>query len=97
MQQTFKAKETNLLPEKLEAQDASDEMGDMDKSEHSDKLFDVYTKQAITLAETVLRRFLKVSSIKSLKCKLVHFFSNFQHHAQKNLFDVNITLHCLRV
>ena len=39
MQQAFKAKKKNsLLQEKLEAQDASDEMGDMNESEHSDKL-----------------------------------------------------------
>ena len=39
MQQTFKAKVTNLLQEKLEAQDASYEMGNMNESKHSDKLF----------------------------------------------------------
>ena len=61
-------------------------MGNMNESEQSDKLFDFYTKQAITLAETVLQRFLKVSSIKSLKCKLVHLLSNFQNDALKNLF-----------
>ena len=55
MQQTFKAKVTSLLQEKLEAQDAIDERGDMNESEHSDELFDFYTKQAITLAETVLQ------------------------------------------
>ena len=37
MQQAFKAKVTNLLQEKLEAQDASDEMNDMNESEQSDK------------------------------------------------------------
>ena len=67
MQQAFKAKVTNLLQEKLEAQDASDEMGDMNESERSGELFDFYTKQAITLVETVLQKFLKVSSIKILK------------------------------
>ena len=36
-----------------------------------------YTKQAITLAETVLN---------SLKSKLVHQLSNFQNDALKNLF-----------
>ena len=66
MQQTFKAKVTNLLQEKSEAQDTSDEMSDMNESEHSNKLFDFYTKQAKALAETVLQRFLKVSSIKSI-------------------------------
>ena len=50
----FKAKVTNLLQKKLEAQDASDEMGDVNESKHSDKLFNFYTKQAITHADTVL-------------------------------------------
>ena len=40
MQQTVQAKVTNLLQTKLEAQDASDERGDVNESEHSDKLFD---------------------------------------------------------
>ena len=45
MQQTFEAKVTNLLQEKLKTQDASDESGSMNESEHSDELFDFYTKQ----------------------------------------------------
>ena len=44
-----------------------------------------YTKQAITIAKIVLQRFLKVSSIKSLKYKLVYLLSNFQSGALKNL------------
>ena len=44
MQQTFKAKVTNLLQEKLEAQYASDESSDMNKSEQSDKRFDFLHK-----------------------------------------------------
>ena len=44
MQQTFKAKVTNLLQEKLEAQDASDEISNISKSEHSDKRFDFLHK-----------------------------------------------------
>ena len=44
MQQTFEAKVTKLLQEKLEAQDASDESDDMDKSKHSDELFDFLHK-----------------------------------------------------
>ena len=44
MQQTFKAKVTNLLQEKLEAQDASDESCDMNESQHSDELFDFLRK-----------------------------------------------------
>ena len=44
MQQTFKARVTNLLQEKLEAQDASDESNDMHESEHSDKVFDFLRK-----------------------------------------------------
>ena len=39
MQQTFKAKVTNLLQVKLEARDAFDESSDMNESEHSHKLF----------------------------------------------------------
>ena len=39
MQQTFNAKVTNLLQEKLEAQDAPDESSDMNESEHSHELF----------------------------------------------------------
>ena len=38
MQQTFKAKVTNLLQQKLEAQDAFDESSNLNESEHSDKL-----------------------------------------------------------
>ena len=85
MQRAFKAKVTYLLEEKLEAQDASDEMGDMNESEHSDELFDFYTKQAIIRAETVLQGFLKVLLIKSLKCKLVHALSNFRNDVLQNL------------
>ena len=48
----------------------------MNKSDRSDKLF----------AKTVLQRFLKVSSIKSFKCKLAHVLSSFQNDALKNLF-----------
>ena len=44
MQQTFKAKVTNLLQEILEAQDASDESSDLNESEHSDQLFDFLHK-----------------------------------------------------
>ena len=40
MQQTLKAKITNLLQEKLEAQDAFNEISDMNESEHSDELVD---------------------------------------------------------
>ena len=47
MQQTLKAKVTNLLEEKLEAQDASDESNDMNESEHSDELFDFLLKTRI--------------------------------------------------
>ena len=43
MQQTFKAEVTNLLQEKLEAQD-SDENSDMNESEHSDERFDFLHK-----------------------------------------------------
>ena len=72
-------KVTNLLQEYLEAQDASDESSDMNESEPSNKPFDFFTKQAITLAETVLHRILNVSSIKSLKYKkLVYLLSNFR-------------------
>ena len=44
MQQAFKAKATNLLQEKLGGQDAYDEMGNTNESEHLDKLFDFYPK-----------------------------------------------------
>ena len=44
MQQTLKAKVTNLLQQKLEAQDASDESSDMSESEHSDKHFNFLHK-----------------------------------------------------
>ena len=47
MQQTLKAKVTNLLEEKLEAQDASDESNDMNESEHSEELFDFLLKTSI--------------------------------------------------
>ena len=47
MQQTYKAKVTNLLEEKLEAQDASDESSDMNESEHSEELFDFLLKTSI--------------------------------------------------
>ena len=43
----FQAKVTNLLPEKLEGQDASDESSNMNKSEHLDKLFDFLHKTNI--------------------------------------------------
>ena len=72
MQQTFTAKVINLLQENLEAQDASDESSNMNESEHSDKLMIFYTKRAITLAETVLQRFLKVLSAKWLNYILVY-------------------------
>ena len=67
MQQTFKTKVTNLLQEKLEAQDAFDDSSNMNESEYSEELFIFYPKQATTLAEKVLESFLKVSSITSLK------------------------------
>ena len=44
MQQTFKDKVLNLLQEKLEAQDGSDESSDMNESEHSGELFDFLNK-----------------------------------------------------
>ena len=44
MQQTFRAKVSNLLQEKLEAQDAYDESSDVNKSEHSDEIFDLLHK-----------------------------------------------------
>ena len=44
MLQTVEAKVVNLLQEKLEAQDASDESSDMSESEHSDELFDFLRK-----------------------------------------------------
>ena len=44
MQQTFNAKVTNLLQEKLKAQDSFDDSSDMNESEHSDKVFDFLHK-----------------------------------------------------
>ena len=44
MQQTFKAKVTDLLQEKLEGQDAFDESSKMNEREHSDELFDFLHK-----------------------------------------------------
>ena len=40
----FKAKLTNLLQEKSEAQGASDENSDMNENEHSNELFDFLHK-----------------------------------------------------
>ena len=65
MQQMVKAKIVNLLQKKLEAQDASDDSSDMNESEHLDKLFVFYSKQALALAVRELQRFLKVLLIKS--------------------------------
>ena len=59
MQQTFQTKVTNLLQEKLEPQGAFDDSSNMNRSEHLDKLFDFFIKQAVTLVETVPERFLK--------------------------------------
>ena len=42
VQQTFYAEVTNLLEEKLEALDASDESSNMNGSEHSHELFDFF-------------------------------------------------------
>ena len=47
MQQTFKAKVTNLFQEKLEVQDASDESSDMTAKEHSEELFVFLLKTSI--------------------------------------------------
>ena len=44
MQQTLKAKVTNLLQKKFEVQDASDESSDINESERADKLFDFLHK-----------------------------------------------------
>ena len=44
MQQTFKTKVTDLSLKRLEAKDASDESSDMNETEHSDELFETYTK-----------------------------------------------------
>ena len=61
MQQTFKAKVINLLQEKLEAQDDSDEKGDMNKNEYSDELFDFLHQTSINTnrdrATKILKRF----------------------------------------
>ena len=65
MQQMVKANIVNLLQKKLEAQDASVDSSDMNESEHLDKLFVFYTKQALTLVVRELQRFLKVLLIKS--------------------------------
>ena len=55
----------------LEAQHASDESNDRNGIEHSDERFDLYKTSLRTRAETVLKRFLKVSSMKILNGKLV--------------------------
>ena len=47
MQQTLNAKVSNLLQEKLEAQDASDESSDMNERKPSDELFDFLHKTSI--------------------------------------------------
>ena len=59
MQQTFKAKVTNLLQEKLEGQDASDESSDMNESEHLDELFDFSPKRSnSTCRDSAIKFFL---------------------------------------
>ena len=68
-------------------QDTSDESSDMNESEHSGELFNFLCKPSNnTLAEQVLQRFLKISSIKTLNGKLVYQLSNFYTDALKNLF-----------
>ena len=63
-----------------------------------------YTKQAITLAEIVLQRFLKVSSIKSLNGKLVRLtfktmrwkISSLQNYSNQCSFSCGPHAACLR-
>ena len=86
MQQPVKAQVVKLLQEKLEMQDTSDESNDMNESEHLGELFNFLCKPSNnTLAEPVLQRFLKISSIKTLNGKLVYLLSNFYTDALKNL------------
>ena len=59
MQQTFKAKVTDLLQEILEAQDASDESSDLNESEHSDQLFDFLHKTSNNTCRDSATKFLK--------------------------------------
>ena len=59
MQQTFKAKVTNLLQEKLEAQGASDESSDTNESESSDKLFDFLHKTSNNTCLDIATKFFK--------------------------------------
>ena len=47
VQKTFNAKVTNLLQEKLEAQDASDESSNMNESKPSDEVFDFLHKTSV--------------------------------------------------
>ena len=58
----------------------------MNENQRLDELFDCYTKQAITRAETMLKSFLKALLIRRIKRKLVHLLSNFRIDVLKNLF-----------
>ena len=65
MQQAVKAKVVKVLQEKLEAQNASDESSDMKEVNIRTNFLICYTKQAVTLVEAVLKRYLKVSKSKA--------------------------------
>ena len=85
-QQTFKAKATNLLQEKLKAQAAADESRDMNESKHSDQLFDFLYQTSNNTCQDSATNIFESSVITSLKYKLVHLLSNFQNNVLKNLF-----------
>ena len=96
MQQTFKAKVTNLLQEKLEAQGASDASSDMIESEHSDELFNFLHKTSHNICRGSATKIFKSFMIKSLKYKLVYLLSYSQNDALKNLCIWYIILHCFQ-
>ena len=85
MQQTFKAKVTNSLHEKLEAQDASDKSSNMNESEHSDELFDFLHKTSNNTCRDSATKFFESFVDQSLEYKLVYLLSNFQTDVLKNL------------
>ena len=86
MQQTFKAKVTNLLQVKLEARDAFDESSDMNESEHIRTNFFNFLHQ--TSNNTCRDRATKIFKLfvnQKLRIR-ISLLSNFQIDALKNFY-----------
>ena len=94
-----KAKVVNLLQEKLEAQEASDESTDMSESEHLDKLFDFFLYKASnnTCQWLCYNDFWKFRRPKASNANYFYYCLTFQIMNWKiSLFDLSITLQCLQ-